>query len=297
MKTRCQSLALRIALKYAEQITIFWNLDDASACNFDYFPNERILIKTNDCAYVPNGGDEFLTKNLHERKHTWVPGFNTQLKRRERHLVLFVGQTSINRFTHEERRQPTDGVWRWFLEQIISCEQSYRAYYRQFPPPDFWHHKRWSVAYKEGEAQNAEWQKQRQASFNRYIHPPLLGALGVLIQEFGDCSSYTVFGSLADKNEYVKWRLRNINHHSRKLQNQKLLEADVSREWPSIVAQLTPHFRSGDWQIKTIERAVAKGKLSTRGARAWFKKQHILNRLNDGIKARKTQQPIEEIAA
>jgi hypothetical protein len=63
------------------------------------------------------------------------------------------------------------------------------------------------------------------------------------------------------------------------------------------VAQLTPHFRSGDWQIKTIERAVAKGKLSTRGARAWFKKQHILNRLNDGIKARKTQQPIEEIAA
>jgi hypothetical protein len=49
--------------------------------------------------------------------------------------------------------------------------------------------------------------------------------------------------------------------------------------------------------VKAIERAVAKGKLSTRMARAWFKKHQILNRLNDGLKARKTQQPIEEIAA
>lgn len=49
--------------------------------------------------------------------------------------------------------------------------------------------------------------------------------------------------------------------------------------------------------VKSVTRAAAKGKLSTRTARAWFKKHQILNRLNDGLKARKTQQPIEEIAA
>jgi hypothetical protein len=49
--------------------------------------------------------------------------------------------------------------------------------------------------------------------------------------------------------------------------------------------------------INAVHRAMRRGNLSTKAARAWFKKHQILNRLNDGIKARKTQQPIEEIAA
>lgn len=297
MKTRCQSLALRTALEYAEQITIIWNLDDDNACNFDYFPEDRILIKNDDFVPTPWGGEGFLSKNLEEKKHVWKHGFNSQLKKGERTLSLFVGQTSINRFTHDERRQQASATDHWILDQIKSCEQGYRAYHREFPPPYFWHHKRWSDAYKRGRAQLDEWEKRRRAHFNKIIHPPLLGALGILIKEFGDCSSYTVFGNADDKNEYVSWRRRNLNHPARKLQGQKRLEADLVREWPSIAAQLAPYFRCDSGQLKAVERAVAKGRISTRAARQWLQKHHLLNRLNDGIRAEKRQQPKQQIAA
>jgi hypothetical protein len=75
----------------------------------------------------------------------------------------------------------------------------------------------------------------------------------------------------------------------------------ATAEWMGILSLLgvLPADQSSSQKaiLKSVKRAVAKCKLSTLAARKWFQKHHILNRLNDGIKAEKRQQPTQQIAA
>lgn len=72
-------------------------------------------------------------------------------------------------------------------------------------------------------------------------------------------------------------------------------------EWMRILSSLgvmpTDQSNSLKAIVKSVTRAVAKCNLSTKAARKWFQKHHILNRLTDGIKAEKRQQPKPKLAA
>lgn len=289
MKTRCANDGLQRAMQYAQQINIVWNLDDEEARSFCFYPQSQIIMPLYDERMTaPTGGGAFLRKNIDEEKHRWLPSFHSQLNQGKQVLFLFVGQVTVNRFTRDTLIEDSDRVWRWHLDNLKGCEQEYRAYYRIQPPPSPWDYKRWSVDFKNAEIAYDQWNAQRRACFIKEIHPKLLGTLGVLIDAFGDCSSYTITGGRVDKENYCRRLIKVINHHNRKLDGQKRLESFIAKDWPSIVQKLMPHFRADGRELKAIQRAHSRGKISTAAARAWFAKQNLLSRFIGWAKSEQT---------
>jgi hypothetical protein len=277
VKNRCQNQIVRQIVDEDREVILHWRMESEQVPSFG-----RIVIDFDQCVMFadrrlnlpPFGGDEFRGNALHEKKNLWTPPFKSTQRE------LFCGELKVNRFIKGYVIDLADRSDDWHWSQLCDAITALRCWAKSHPAPEcpkgegFWQ-REWFRKMRE------EYLPDRRAFFQRALNPKVLPSLSYFVTAYGDTPSFKVVGNRADREAYIRQKIKHVNHHAFKAQNRKRLHEElVHAEWDSILKRVKPHFDADaiDELANAVSRAVKRGKTSTAAARAWFEKQNLLSR-------------------